>query len=108
MTEPIYWTWNFFLTAVLVPLGLGLLWIAIKRQFTERDKKDEKIAALLTDKDDQKEKSIIEWKNNVTNKLCEIRVKLDDITEVMHDKVDWTHCNKEMDRHDDRIREIAK
>jgi arginyl-tRNA synthetase len=114
MTEPVL-TWNLFVTAFFIPLCLLLLWGAIKRQFKERDKKEEKISALLTEKEEAREAAILEWKNSVSKTLCDIKLKLDILGGALYDKVNWEHCaaqEKEirttLDKHDERIRMAGK
>jgi hypothetical protein len=109
--DQIYWTWNFFLTVFLVPLGLGLLWIAIKRQFTTRDKKDEAISKLLEEREAEKEAHIRERWATFQQTQCAIKEKLDDVSKDLNNKVDWAFCHdketeisRKLDRLDDRMR----
>jgi signal transduction histidine kinase len=107
MSEPII-TWNLFLTAFLVPLGLLLLGMWINRQFKTRDEKDLEIKNLLNKKDDEKEKAIIEWKSSVTQTLCDIKTKVEILGGALYDKVTWEHCSDRMDKLDERLREVER
>jgi hypothetical protein len=100
ITEPVL-TWNLFLTAFFIPLCLLLLWGAIKRQFKERDKKDEKIAALLEEREEVKESAIHEWRDRFDKNLCAVKLTVEGIREEMHTKVTFSIC-------DDREREMKQ
>jgi uncharacterized protein YpmS len=113
--EPFYWTWNFiltlFLTVVVLPAVASMIVNSFKRQFEARDKKDEKIATLLAEKDASKEISISEWRTRFSSTQCAIKEKLDELAENMHDKVDWRYCKERegeikqlISRLDDRMR----
>ena len=58
VTEPV-WTWSFVLTAIIVPIGLFLVYTGIKRLLDKRDKedceKDKKIDELLKLKESLKD-----------------------------------------------------
>jgi hypothetical protein len=105
LPEPIYWTWNFILTMILtfiiLPVIATMIVNAIKRQFAERDKKDEEIKTLLTDREAEKEKHIKERWDSFTRTQCDIKKNLDTIGKAMVaklDKVDHEEtCEKHMD-----------
>jgi hypothetical protein len=108
-------TWNLFLTAILIPVGLFLLYEAIKRQFKQRDAKDEEIAKLELEKDVLKEQNIKEWRDRFSTTQCAIKNKLDDMTEVLNQKVSWDYCEKQhlafksdLKSLDDRMRGVGK
>lgn len=96
--EPFYWTWNFiltaFLTVVVLPTIAWMITNSFKRQFEARDKKDEKIAILLAEKEASKEIAISEWRTRFSTTQCAIKEKLDELAENLHDKVDWRYCKE--------------
>jgi signal transduction histidine kinase len=108
------WTWNIFLTliltAVVLPAVAAMMVSSIKKHLNrrdeEQDKKDKRIEELLITREKEKEAHVLEWKDSVTAKLCEIRAKLDSINESVHDKVDWGYCKNKMEKHDDRYHQV--
>ena len=64
---------------LLVPLALGLLWIAIKREFEKRDKKDDRIAELLAQQERRKEEAIMDWRGRFEKTLCAVKGKVAEI-----------------------------
>jgi hypothetical protein len=78
----------------------------LDRRDAEQDKKDKRIEELLTKREQDKEAHVLEWKDSVTTKLCEIRAKLDSINESVHEKVDWAYCKEKMEKHDDRYHQV--
>jgi hypothetical protein len=98
-------TWNLFLTLFLVPLCVSLLYLGIRRLFEKGDKareeKDHKIAklleeqaALLAEKEELKETAIHEWRGRFEGTLCQIKAKVEEIAETMHDKVPFGVCDQ--------------
>lgn len=116
------WTWNVLIANFVIPLCLLILWGAIKRQFAERDKKDDRISALLAEKEVEKDRHLAEvdaikqkdismWRKNFSETQCAIKVALDRVEASLQDKVTWDHCNErrkvrdqETIRFEDRLR----
>ena len=107
MTEPIV-TYNLFLTAFLVPLSVSVSYFAIKRQFTERDKKDEQIAQLLAEREELKQKSISDWRELFSATQCAIKERLDEVVASLNDKVPWDHCVERRKARDIEMKEIEQ
>jgi predicted type IV restriction endonuclease len=125
VNEPFYWTWNFlltaFLTVVVLPTVAWMITNSFKRQFAERDKKDEKILTLLAEKEDEKTRHLAEldtikqadisaWRREFAFRQCEIKDKVqeiaDNIAKIEREKVDWLHCNGRRLEEDRAMREI--
>jgi flagellar biosynthesis/type III secretory pathway M-ring protein FliF/YscJ len=96
-TQDFLWTWNLLVSNLFIPLCLALLWFGIKRQFEKKDAKDKLI-------EDMKESAILEWRTRFSTNQCAIKEKLEDMSKDLNDKVDWTHCNHEMEKLEDRVR----
>lgn len=105
-------TWNLFLTAVLVPGCFFALKINLHSMEKRRLDREEKLAKALAETERLKEEAILEWRKNYTTALdngsrtmCSIKTTVDEIKKSLHDKVDWTHCNHEMERFEDKLKE---
>ena len=105
------WTWNVLIGNFVMPLCLLVLWGAIKRQFSERDKKDDRIAELMKEKEQVKTAEVLEWRRRFSETQCAIKLSLDRLEEGLHEKVTWDHCNErrkvrdqETIRFEDRMR----
>ena len=92
ITEPVM-TYNFFLTVILIPVGLLVLGAYIKRLFTKYEKTTEHL-------EKEKEKNLEEWRERFSKSLCAVKTTVDEIKDSMHGKVDWT-------KHDEIHREIV-
>jgi hypothetical protein len=90
--EPLI-TWNLFLTAIIVPIGLFILFFAIKRLFSARDKKDDEIKTLLDQRDLERQVAIKERYQSFSETLCRIKERVEEIAEAQTDRVTWNHCN---------------
>ena len=88
------WTWNVLIANFVIPLCLLILWGAIKRQFSERDKKDDRILELMKEKEQVKATDILEWRRRFGETQCDIKLSLDRLEESLHKKVPWDHCNE--------------
>ena len=79
MTEPV-WTWSFVLTAIIVPIGLFLVYTGIKRLLDKRDKedceKDKRIDELLKLKESLKDAGNIRAHETTADKI-----------EALHDEI---------------------
>ena len=79
MTEPV-WTWSFMLTAVIVPIGLFLVYTGIKRLLDKRDKedceKDKKIEELQKAKESLKDAANVRAHETTAEKI-----------EALHDEI---------------------
>jgi hypothetical protein len=102
------------LTNLVYPLSLVALGAWIKRQFDKRDRKDDRIAALLEQREAKKEEAITEWRQRFQSTLCDVKVKVEEISEEMHNRVPFVVCDgkeREMKRtiedHDRRIRAVG-
>jgi hypothetical protein len=94
------------LTLMVMPLCVLLLWGAIKRQFAERDKKDDRISVLLEEREADKEAAIHEWRERFSRTQDCIKASLDEIERSLGDKVTWAHCKEresEMTRKYERL-----
>lgn len=111
------WTWNVLIANFVIPLCLLILWGAIKRQFSERDKKDDRISALIAEKEVEKERHLAEvdaikqkdismWRKNFSETQCAIKVALDRVEASLHEKVPWDHCNERRREEDQTMKEI--
>ena len=89
---------------LLFPLALGLLWLGIKRQFEKRDRRDEKIARLLEEREKQKEGVVTERFSRFQMTLCDVKVKVDQIADAMHEKVSFDVC----DHREDEVKQSLK
>lgn len=69
MAEPLI-TWNLFLTPIVTTVSTGLILFFIKNLFKQRDKKDEQIAELLSEKECAKQKDFDDF-HSKTNKSFE-------------------------------------
>lgn len=99
-------TWNLFVTVGLVPLCVLVLGMFIKRWLDQKDKKDAEIHRLRLEADSRKENSVREWREAYVKNQCDIKKKLEEIGEELHNRVTWDHCKHEMDRFDDRLRDV--
>ena len=79
IAEPVF-TWNLFITIVIVPFGLFLVYTGIKRLLDKKDKKeiekDLKIAELSEKNEKLKEAANIQARQIITDKI-----------EVLHDEI---------------------
>jgi hypothetical protein len=94
------------LTLMVMPLCVLLLWGAIKRQFVDRDKKDDRISNLLEQRESVKEAAIHEWRERFSRTQDCIKASLDEIEKTLGDKVTWDHCKEreaEMTRKYERL-----
>lgn len=91
MQEPVV-TWNLFLTAVLVPLSVGVLGFVAKRWITAARDGWEKYES-------EKQKNQEEWKARISGTLCQVKTNVDDIKYKLTEKVGW-------DKHDEMSRQI--
>jgi hypothetical protein len=108
-------TWNLYIAPTMSALTSALILLFLDRKFRGRDKKDEQIAKLLTEKDVAKEQAIIEWKTSVTKTLCDIKGKVEILGGALYDKVTWAHCAGQektildkLEKFDERIRDAGK
>lgn len=110
-------TWNLFVTLVLVPLCVSLLYFGIRRLITKKDKereekdkerelKDKKIEQLLAEREQIKEKALKEWQSQFAEVQCSIKRKVEEIAEEIHNRVTWEHCNTRRDTVDKILREL--
>jgi phosphate/sulfate permease len=95
-------TWNLYIAPTMSALTAALILLFIDRRFKNRDRKDEQIARLLTEKDTAKEQAIIEWKTSVSKTLCEIKSDIKILGGALYDKVTWDHCKHEMEKFEAR------
>jgi hypothetical protein len=94
------------ITLMVMPLSVLLLWGAIKRQFKERDKKDDRISELVEQREADKEAAIQEWRERFSRTQDCIKITLDEIEKSLGDKVTWAHCREresEMTRKYERL-----
>jgi len=114
--EPVL-TWNLFVTILLVPLSVMILYGAIVRFFKKRDKKeainkeeqdkkdaankeeqdrkDEKIRKLQDEKEVMKQAAISERYDDLKKTLCSVKDKIEAIGKEQQERVTWAHCEKE-------------
>ena len=85
--QPIFMTWNFFLTLILVP-AVG--WF-ITRSIKTSDELKEK---LFRNSIENLEKAINDWQIGAKERSGELCKKIDAITKKLEDKVDVPHCNE--------------
>lgn len=97
MEEPAV-TWNLFITPIVSAVMSGLVIMYIDRSFKRRDSADEKIAALLAEKEERVQVETREWHGDVKRCYEEMHRDIDDIKVSLRGKVDFSHCNaKEKD-----------
>lgn len=96
--EPLV-TWNLFLTAFIVPASAALastvLGIFISYKLRKRDEKDAQIAMLRDKLAEEKEKSVVEWRQNHQAILCGVKSTLDAIEKSLENKIDKEDCIRE-------------
>ena len=87
------------------------MYFAIRRLFEKRtadaDTKDKEIKRLLGILEQQKADDILEWKEEVNASFCAIKSDTKAITEELHDRVVYEHCNERMDKLDVRVRTLG-
>jgi hypothetical protein len=102
------------LTNLVYPLSLVALGAWIKRQFERRDEKDDRIADLLEERENKKEEAIMEWRQRFQSTLCDVKVKVDEISDGLHERVPFKVCDERekkferaLEDHDRRIRKVG-
>lgn len=104
--EPVL-TWNLFLTAVLVPVGLLILGAAIKgfinRGFTQFQKGWDKYEEERESNRKEKERDLHEWRDDVAKSLTLLTTRLPRL--ITQDECDTMHQEifVKLDNHGNRI-----
>ena len=91
MQEPLL-TWSFFLTALIIPIGLWLLFFKVKRLFEQRDKdeckKDDIIADLVRAKECAQKRELELSHASITTQISDLRKMTEDVHHVLFDKLE--------------------
>ena len=88
-------------------IAVSLLGFFMKRRFDAKDEKDVEIKELLAKIEVTKEDANLEWKEEVNASFCAIKSDTKAITDALHDRVIYDHCNARMDKFDERIRSVG-
>jgi len=118
------------ITIFLVPLCLSLVTIWVTRMLDKRaaqqlakDEKVEKllikseqeketaagqIAKILAENDRERERILKERWERSDKSQCEIKEKLENLVNNMHEKVPWDKCDEKMGSFDERLRGMAR
>ena len=91
----------------IILVVVSLLGLFMKRRFDAKDAKDVEIKELLAKIEESKENDILEWKEEVHDSLCTIKVNTQKIADELHDKVPYEHCSGRLDKLDERIRAVG-
>lgn len=109
-----YVTWNLYVAPTISALTAALILLFMDRKFKSQDKKDERIATLLAEKESRKESDIKEWRELYTRKIDCVKQTVDKIEEDMHSKVPYDFCHGkereikgELKEHDERLRKVG-
>ena len=91
MQEPLM-TWSLFVTLVIVPTGLFLLFLSIKRMFLKKDKddtkKDDIIAELVRSKECAQKRELELSHMAITAQMNELRRLTEAANKVLFDKLE--------------------
>ena len=94
-------TWNLFLTALLVPGSTLALKQYLDRKDKKREVKELEIAKLTEEKEALKEKSLTEWRDSYTKSLstlsttlCSVKTTVEEMKESAHQKVNLDECHR--------------
>ena len=97
---------------IVIPLSLFLASLWVTRLFNKRDVEQDKaslqIKELVEKADKEKEATIKNRWDSFSKVQCDIKTKVDKISDDMHDKVPYEHCNERMNCLDERMREIGR
>jgi hypothetical protein len=93
VAEP-FITWNLYVAPAISALSTALILLFVDRRFRSSDKKDDRIASLLAEKEERKEAHIKEWRDTYTKKIDCVKATVDEIREDMHQKVPFTICDE--------------
>ena len=91
MQDPLM-TWSLFVTLIIVPVGLFLLFLSIKRMFLKKDnadsKKDEIIADLVRSKECAQKRELEFTHDSIANQVEALRKYTKSTNEMLFDKLD--------------------
>ncbi len=89
--EPVL-TWSLFFTAIIIPIGLWVLFASIKRLLAKRDKedikKDEIIAELVRSKECANRRELEFSHNSITLQIDNLRKSTEETNRVLFDKLE--------------------
>ena len=91
MQEPLL-TWSLFVTLVIIPTGLFLLFLSVKRLLAKKDKedtrKDEIIADLVRSKECAQKRELDISHASITNQVNDLRRLTEDTNKVLFTKLE--------------------
>jgi hypothetical protein len=92
----------------LILVAVTLLGWYMKRQFDKKDKKDDKIALLIEQREAEKETAIREWRAEYKATLCSIKTTVETIKTDMNHRVHHDDCVREHKEVWDAVGEMRK
>lgn len=105
ISEPVY-TWGLYVAPAISALSTALILLFVDRRFKSSDKKDDRIASLLAEKEERKEAHSKEWREAYTKKIDCVKATVDEIREDMHHKVPFIVCDEREGEMKQTLKEI--
>jgi hypothetical protein len=107
MSEPLV-TWNLYVTPIVTAVSTGIILLVVSSLFQKRDKKDEKIAELLKEREEFRRAEMLEWRNRFSTTQCAIKERLEEVAVSLNEKVPWEHCAERRREEDAEMRAIEQ
>ena len=99
---------NLYIVPLVSAVSTGIILLVIGSLFQKRDKKDEKIAELLKEKEEFRRTEMLEWRSRFSSTQCAIKERLDEVAASLSEKVSWEHCAERRREEDAEMRAIEQ